>query len=114
MLDDLCQKEKIVLARVDYILYRVSLTRYIHPNEHKIPFDLFFWVTGIKRTHLEAIFTDGGADIRIALFHLEAAGIGATDHVLPAIAVDIVGCAHGLLDLVSGARIHTPADEAIP
>lgn len=44
---------------------------------------------------------------------MEAARIGATDHVLPAIAVDAAGSAHGLLDLVPGARIHAPADESI-
>lgn len=44
---------------------------------------------------------------------MEAARIRATDHVLPAVAVDCVGRAHGLLDLVPGARIHAPADEAV-
>lgn len=74
---------------------------------------LIFYKHSTFRTHLEAILAHRSTDVCVALFHLEAPGIGPADHVLPPVAVDIVGSTHGLLDFVSCARIYAPADESV-
>lgn len=68
----------------------------------------------LSPNHLKSVLADSGADVCIALLHLETPGIRPANHVLPSIAVHIVGRTHGFLDLVSGTGIYTPADESVP